>query len=221
MSTHLREASGRFRRAKCVLWDFDGVVKESVEVKTDAFRRLFTPFGPVVVEQVLAYHRAHGGVSRWEKIAYALSNFIDQEEDPDQVRIMGETFAQMVVDSVVNCSWVPGAEHLIRDNPHNQAFALVTGTPTEEIRGILRRLELDGCFRMVLGSPVGKDEAVSLVLDAFEQDAYPAVMIGDSATDWRAAEVHRVPFIWRLSAGSDAPPEEYRGPVLHTLEGLA
>ena len=35
-------------RARLVFWDFDGVIKESVAVKTEAFVQLFSPFGAEV-----------------------------------------------------------------------------------------------------------------------------------------------------------------------------
>ena len=41
-----------------VFWDFDGVIKESVSVKTDAFVDLFRPFGSDVCEQVRKHHLA-------------------------------------------------------------------------------------------------------------------------------------------------------------------
>ena len=35
-----------------VFWDFDGVIKESVSVKTDAFEELFKPYGDIVCNKV-------------------------------------------------------------------------------------------------------------------------------------------------------------------------
>ena len=49
-------------------FDFDGVLADSVEVKTRAFARLFESYGPEVVARVVAHHRYHGGMTRIEKI---------------------------------------------------------------------------------------------------------------------------------------------------------
>ena len=35
-----------------IFFDFDGVIKESVEIKSDAFERLFLPFGDAIVKKV-------------------------------------------------------------------------------------------------------------------------------------------------------------------------
>ena len=44
-----------------VFWDFDGVIKESVSVKTDAFLELFKPYGSKICEKVKSHHIENGG----------------------------------------------------------------------------------------------------------------------------------------------------------------
>ena len=51
-----------------IFWDFDGVIKESVSVKTDAYLELFRPYGSDVCKQVKNHHLANGGMSRFDKI---------------------------------------------------------------------------------------------------------------------------------------------------------
>ena len=55
---------------KGIVFDFDGVIAESVQVKTNAFAELYGPFGNDVVQKVISHHEANGGVSRYEKIKY-------------------------------------------------------------------------------------------------------------------------------------------------------
>ncbi|MBD75016.1 MAG: haloacid dehalogenase, partial [Rickettsiales bacterium] len=40
------------KKAKIIFWDFDGVIKESVSVKSDAFEKLFQPFGIEIAKKV-------------------------------------------------------------------------------------------------------------------------------------------------------------------------
>ena len=53
---------------KCIIFDYDGVISESVNVKTQAFAKIYECFGSDVVEQVVKHHLANGGVSRYNKI---------------------------------------------------------------------------------------------------------------------------------------------------------
>ena len=45
---------------KLYFWDFDGVIKDSVDVKTQAYFQLFEPFGLDVAERVRQHHEAMG-----------------------------------------------------------------------------------------------------------------------------------------------------------------
>ena len=55
---------------KAILFDFDGVLVESVDIKTKAFAKLFENEGPEIVNKVVEYHLANGGVSRFKKFDY-------------------------------------------------------------------------------------------------------------------------------------------------------
>ena len=48
---------------KAIFWDFDGVIADSVNVKTDAFYELYLPYGKNIAEKVKEYHLANGGFS--------------------------------------------------------------------------------------------------------------------------------------------------------------
>ena len=43
--------SENIKKAKTIFWDFDGVIKDSVSVKSDAFEELFLPFGSDVAKK--------------------------------------------------------------------------------------------------------------------------------------------------------------------------
>ena len=44
---------------EAIFWDFDGVIADSVDVKTRAFEEMFTPYGEAVLKQVIEDHRQH------------------------------------------------------------------------------------------------------------------------------------------------------------------
>ena len=55
---------------KGIIFDFDGVIAESVQVKTDAFAALYAVNGKDIVKKVINHHEANGGMSRFEKIKH-------------------------------------------------------------------------------------------------------------------------------------------------------
>ena len=64
---------------KGIIFDFDGVIVESVKVKSNAFSELYKQFGKDVVQKVIRHHEANGGVSRFEKIKYYHKTFLSEE----------------------------------------------------------------------------------------------------------------------------------------------
>ena len=64
------EVYGLLKEGRVVFWDFDGVIKDSVLVKSKGYEKLFLPFGKEVVDRVNQHHENNGGVSRYEKIHY-------------------------------------------------------------------------------------------------------------------------------------------------------
>ena len=53
---------------KNIIYDFDGVICDSVNVKTEAFAKIYSEYGHSIVSKVVDYHNLHGGISRYEKI---------------------------------------------------------------------------------------------------------------------------------------------------------
>lgn len=51
---------------KAIVFDFDGVILESMDVKTRAFRDLFEDY-PEHNDEIVRFHLDNGGMSRFEK----------------------------------------------------------------------------------------------------------------------------------------------------------
>jgi phosphoglycolate phosphatase-like HAD superfamily hydrolase len=209
----------KVRDAKLVLWDFDGVIKESVAVKTQAFAALFGPFGSRVVAEVTRHHEANGGMSRFEKIPLYLEL---AGELPTEARVneMCDRFATLVRDAVIAAPWVPGAERYLRSRPRGQTFALVSATPREELLTIIEALRLRECFHEIFGAPTSKEEAVRPALLETATAPAESVMIGDSSSDLEAARRNQVPFVLRRHESNGGVFEQYSGPWLDDLSAL-
>ncbi|MDX9713894.1 MAG: hypothetical protein RBT37_00530 [Dissulfurispiraceae bacterium] len=119
-------------RYKLIFWDFDGVIKNSVKVKTDAFISLFRSFGAEIVERVRAHHEMNGGMYRYEKIPIYLG-WAGLSPDSQLVDDYCKRFSLLVVQKVVDASWVTGVENYPCYNPYQQKFVLVSATPQDEI----------------------------------------------------------------------------------------
>jgi len=186
----------KIKSFKLIFWDFDGVIKDSIDIKTQAFFQLFEPFGPVVAEKVREHHEAHGGMSRFEKLPIYLE-WAGLEPNQSTVSEYCERFSRRVLQGVIDASWVAGVERYLRNNSNQQTFFVVSATPQDELEHILNVLDLTKCFAEVYGAPTPKRDAIGKTLLARELDARDCLMIGDAQADLDAAVANQVPFLLR------------------------
>ena len=64
---------------QAILLDFDGVLCECMNVKTEAFAELFKPFGEEIVNKVVEHHIENGGISRYHKIRLYYEDFLGRQ----------------------------------------------------------------------------------------------------------------------------------------------
>lgn len=126
---------------RAAVFDFDGVVLESADIKTNAFRRLFDGNGAAV-----AYHLDHQGVSRYEKFRHVTTEVLGRAYTAEDERRMGERFSALVLDEVLACPFVPGARELLERRARELPLFVASGTPEDELRTIASARGVAGCL---------------------------------------------------------------------------
>ena len=185
-----------FDHYQYIFWDFDGVIKDSVLLKSDAFEQLFLNFGKEISSKVRNHHEENGGMSRFDKLPIYLE-WSGHRVTDDLIHFYSHKFSELVMQKVINSDWVPGALEYLGNNLKNQTFFLITATPQKEIEEILIILNIKKFFSAVIGSPVKKEEAIKKLLGQYDISKDKAVVIGDSKSDYMAARINEIPFILR------------------------
>lgn len=188
--------SENIKKAKTIFWDFDGVIKDSVSVKSDAFEELFLPFGSDVAKKIRMHHEDNGGMSRFDKLPIYL-NLAGEKNSTDSISKYEKQFSKLVMNRVINSPWVEGVLEYIKTNYKAQKFFLITATPQKEIEEILKKLEISKYFKKVIGSPTNKKDAIKVILSNENINLDDSIMIGDSCSDYEAAKENNVFFVFR------------------------
>ena len=204
------------REASLIFWDFDGVIKDSVDVKTDAFMQLFLPYGEEIASRVRQHHESNGGVSRFDKIPLYLT-WAGELTTIDRIEKYCRRFSTLVLQAAIDSPWVPGVREYLLQHSAKQYFVLVTATPQEEIEQILVALDIAHCFREVYGAPAKKACVIKSVLSRLECATGQALMIGDAETDLLAAQANSVPFLLRRTPLNLSIQAAYRGHMFDDL----
>ena len=212
----LSSFSAMLNSASLIFWDFDGVIKDSVEVKTLAYENLFLPFGGETASRVRHHHENHGGVSRFDKIPMYL-RWAGEPANPAQVEVYCERFSKSVLQAVIDSPWVPGVREYLLQHFPQQYFVLLTATPQDEIEKILAALDLSTCFREVHGAPTKKSDAIRAVMSQLGSAPAKTLMIGDAETDLRAAQANSIPFLLRRTSLNQPLQGSYSGPMFDHL----
>lgn len=189
-------------RFDAIIFDFDGVLVESVDVKTDAFVALYDEHGPDVVKRVVAYHREHGGVSRFQKFRYFHREFLGIELTPRAEADLGRRFSEIVESAVVAAPWVAGAWELIQAYEKTIPMFVASGTPDDELNRIVLCRGIRRYFVSVHGSPATKAEIIRRIVAKHDFQRNRVLMIGDSMTDYQGAVEAGVGFIGRVENSS-------------------
>jgi len=183
-------------KAQVIFFDFDGVIKESIPVKSDAFEELFLPYGVSTAKRVRNHHEENGGMSRYEKIPLYLkwSGLDPSRENIDR---FSDNFSKIVKNRVIKSEWVEPVKRYLDSFYNSKVFILVTATPEDEILEIVEKLGIRGYFHEVHGSPKSKVEVLQNVIKQMGVDPAQTYMVGDSVHDYAAAISNDVPFLLR------------------------
>jgi phosphoglycolate phosphatase-like HAD superfamily hydrolase len=190
-----------------LIYDFDGVICESVDIKTEAYRELYADVRPDQMEEIVRYHLANGGVSRFRKIEHIEVNILAAATGPDAWQRRAERFAALVKDRVIRSPYVPGVRAFIERHAMTHQQYICTGTPESEMRDITDARGISRFFTGIYGSPATKVTILTRIIQEASVDASTCVFFGDALTDHEAAVAIGVPFVGVASHHTEFPVE--------------
>jgi phosphoglycolate phosphatase-like HAD superfamily hydrolase len=192
---------------KCLIYDFDGVICDSVNLKTEAFESLYSSYGEEVVKKVRDHHLLNGGISRFEKFKYFSENILNQEISKIELEILGKQFSDIVLNKIIHAPINPGVIEFIESNiPHSLQF-ICSGTPHEEMNHIIIEKKIGKYFNGVFGSPDSKTKIINHILSKYELKPAQVLFFGDAMTDYNAAKETSIDFIGIENIDTNFPAE--------------
>jgi len=184
---------------KHLIFDFDGVLVESNEIRFDGFRLLFKNYPQDQVERLVLYAKINGGLSRYEKIKYFFKQIRNEPIRDDNVQLLAKQYSELVKQKVIDAEPVKGSLEFLSNHKKNYDFAVVSGSDQEELRDVCKAREIDHFFLEILGSPASKESNIALLLTKMGWGRKSCLFIGDSINDFDAARANGIDFIGRNS----------------------
>ncbi len=191
---------------QAIIFDFDGVIAESGDIKTQAFAALYRPHGAKIVAEVVQYHTQHGGLSRYNKFRYFQQQLLNKPPlTLEEEQALDRQFSELVVEAVIAAEAVPGAYALIRQQFGRIPLFVASGTPEIELKVIVERRGLTPYFKQVRGAPKLKMTLIAEILADHALNPEYVLMIGDAMADYEGAQANGTAFLGRVRPDDSNP----------------
>ena len=180
---------------KTILWDFDGVILDSMTIRTEGFRQIFNGFDKNLVEKLVAFHLENGGLSRYVKIRYFFENILNESIEDAMVLKYAEDFSLIMRKALTDKNGlIKQAINFIRQKKDQYNFHIVSGSDQEELRYLCGALGISNLFISIFGSPTPKSVLVENILKEHQYSKNEVCLIGDSKNDYEAARINDIAF---------------------------
>lgn len=178
-----------------IVFDFDGVILDSVPIKTKTFGELFKEYGPEAVKYVVDYHKQHGGVSRYVKFRHYYDKLLGRDITPEEMAALDRRFNAIALDQLSKTPLLPGVREFLQYGFDRWPLYIASGAPDKELKHLLELFEIRDYFKEVYGSPPAKSENLATIIQLESADPTRVLMVGDSGTDLEAAKDNGTKFL--------------------------
>ena len=180
---------------KNILFDFDGVILDSMPVRDFGFRKIFEEFDTNLVDELIKFHNINGGLSRYVKIRYFYEELLVTTISEKKVQELAKKFSEIMRKELPNKKYmIEETVKFIEDNHKKYNLHIVSGSDSDELRFLCKELEIDKYFLSIDGSPTPKNELVANVVQENNYLENETILIGDSINDYEAAKVNNIDF---------------------------
>lgn len=179
-----------------ILWDFDGVLMDSMPTRDLGFEKVLSSYPRHELEQLLAFHRQNGGLSRYVKFRYFFEHIRNESITEDKVLELATEFSAVMRRELLNEKLlIQDSIEFVRKYHDKFKMHIVSGSDGNELRYLCETLGLSQYFISIHGSPTPKKELVGKLLEDYGIAPRDAVFIGDSTNDYDAAHLHKIDFV--------------------------
>lgn len=184
------------KNSNLAVFDLDGVILESIDCKTRAFKDLYKNYGKEIQEKVERHHLQNGGISRFEKIKFYHKKYLNIELTDSEFRKLLDEFSRLSFNQILKSKYVKNVTSFIKQLKKKYSLYISTGTPTDEANLILKHKKIDLYFESIFGSPSTKKEHIEKILS--KNNYENKFFFGDALSDYEAAMHYNMKFILRL-----------------------
>lgn len=173
---------------KVIVFDFDGTLVQSNQLKYDAFFELFPrdEEHAALIRDVLGTHLEASRYVILNEILKAKG--IQENTRKAHVELLARRYNEIVLEGVKTCPPCPEAERTLQQFQPSYALYLSSTTPEETLREIVQFRNWMQYFQEVFGYPRQKTDTLRHILDREHVTPAQIVVVGDGESDRNSAQ---------------------------------
>lgn len=180
---------------KHILWDFDGVIMNSEEIRIKGFVYALRNYAEDDINRFLQYHKINGGLSRYNKFQYFFDTILGVEAVSDEIGQLCKDYTEIMLKDLNDKDLlIKDSIDFIVKNANVKDMILVSASDETELHHLCEKLEINHHFSMILGSPTPKNKNLSNLIRTKRINPEKSIYIGDSINDKEASEENSIKF---------------------------
>ena len=181
---------------RSIVFDFDGTLIDSNNLKYNAYFRLFPTddHHEQIIRLVLSEFFEKSRYMILEKIFHKLGNvqplFLEEK-----IKKLAFRYNEIVVAGAKQCPEKPGAEKALRKLTQAYDLYVSSTTPDAELKKIIQYRKWNDYFRGVFGYPHEKSATLRHIMTAENLTSDEILVVGDGESDRKSARDNNCPFM--------------------------
>lgn len=183
-------------KPEAILWDFDGVILDSMAVRELGFRTVLSEYSNAQVDELIRFHEENGGLSRYVKFRYFFEHVLNQSISSKEIQKLSQRFSEIMRIRLSEKKYlIQETLAFIKNYYGIIPMHIVSGSDHIELNFLCDKLEITNLFNSIEGSPIVKNVLVGDLLERFGYQPTRCILIGDSVNDFEAASLNGVHFV--------------------------
>ena len=184
------------KKFKLILWDFDGVIIDSNEIREYGFNQVLKKYSIKQKQDLISFHRLNGGLSRYVKFRYFFEKILKKPISENEVNLLANQFSLIMRERLVDTSLIISETIKYIEELFNlkKEMHIVSGSDNNELIELCSKINVDKYFKTINGSPTPKNELVSRIITRNNLKLSDICLIGDAVNDFDAAKTNGITF---------------------------
>jgi phosphoglycolate phosphatase-like HAD superfamily hydrolase len=188
----------RINQYKYLIFDCDGVILNSNNIKTEAFGEVVASFGDKASKSLIDFHLERGGISRYEKFKYfveVIALKLNLNLKHISLDELINRYSSIVKKKLEKCEI--NTDIINYKKISKAKWFIVSGSDQKELREIFSKRKICEIFDGgIYGSPLNKEDIFSNLLQKNKINKTECLYIGDSEYDHISSAKFELDFIF-------------------------